>query len=131
MCKTRGMILVSCLSVLAACGRGAFPVSTVEGTVAVDGKPVPEGAISFSPLESNTGQPISTEIRDGKYHSTKVPRGRSLVIITAMQDTGEKHVEFGIEYPKLRSIIPEKYRSGIELNVDAPTLKHDFELASQ
>jgi hypothetical protein len=124
------MLLIACWAVIAGCGGTSFPVSTVEGMVAVDGKPVPEGSISFTPLESNTGQAISTEIRDGKYHSKQVPRGRSLVIITAMQDTGEKHVEFGIEYPKLKSIVPEQYRSGIELNVDAPTLKHDFDLAS-
>ena len=130
MSNLRRMILIACLAGLAGCGRTAFPVSTVEGAVSVDGKPVPEGSISFTPLESNTGQPISTEIRAGKYHSKSVPRGRSLVIITAMQDTGEKHVEFGIEYPKLKSIVPEKYQSGIELNVDAPTLKHDFDLAS-
>lgn len=113
------------------CGGRAFPVSTVEGAVTVDGKPVPSGTVSFSPLESNTGQAVSTEIQAGKYRSNKVPRGKSLVQINAFIDTGKKHVEFGIEYPKLENMIPDKYRSGIEVTVDAPTLTHDFELTSK
>src|SRR5262245_30165892 len=123
--------MAGCLLAGAGCGRGLYPVSTVEGTVAVDGVPIPAGTISFSPLESNTGQAISADIHDGKYRSTKVPRGRSLVIISAFQDTGEKHVEFGISYPKLKNLVPEKYQTGIELNVDAPTLTHNFEMVSK
>jgi hypothetical protein len=121
------------MSLLAAagCGGNAFPVSTVEGTVAVDGVPIEAGTLNFTPLASNTGQAISTEIRDGKYRSDKVPRGRSLVIISAFKDVGEKHVEFGITYPKLKNLVPEKYQSGIELDVDAPTLTHNFELVSK
>ena len=122
---------LGCLLVAAGCGTSRFPVSTVEGSVAVDGMPVPAGTISFSPLTSNPGQAISTEISGGKYRSDKVPRGRSLVHISAFQDTGEKHVEFGISYPKLKNLVPEKYQAGIELNVDAPALTHDFDLVSK
>jgi hypothetical protein len=122
--------LLICLAA-AGCGGSAFPVSTVEGTIAVDGTPVPSGTISFNPLASNTGQAISAEINEGKYRSTKVPRGKSLVIISAFQDTGEKHVEFGITYPKLKNVIPEKYHSGIELEVNEPMLTHNFELVSK
>src|SRR5262245_55290230 len=119
------------LAAAAGCSGSGFPVSTVEGTIAVDGTPVPAGTISFNPLASNTGQAISAEIKDGKYRSAKVPRGKSLVIISAFQDTGEKHVEFGISYPKLKNLVPEKYQTGIELNVDAPTLTHNFEMVSK
>jgi hypothetical protein len=125
-----GAFFVGLLSAI-GCGGPAFPVSTVEGSVAVDGVAIPAGTISFSPLASNTGQAIATEIKDGKYRSNKVPRGRSLVHISAFQDTGEKHVEFGITYPKLKNLVPEKYHAGIELNVDTPTLTHDFKLASK
>src|SRR5262245_55917885 len=121
--------LFLCVAV-AGCGGSAFPVSTVEGTIAVDGAPVLAGTISFNPLASNTGQAISTEIKEGKFRSTKVPRGKSLVIISAFQDMGEKHVEFGITYPKLKNVIPEKYHVGIELEVNEPMLRHDFELVS-
>ena len=124
------LLLVSLLAV-AGCGGSAYPVSTVDGAVAVDGVPIEEGTLSFSPLESNTGQAISANIKAGKYRSDKVPRGKSLVIISAFKDVGEKHVEFGITYPKLKNMIPEKYATGIELNVDAPKMTHDFELLSK
>jgi hypothetical protein len=123
------MLLIGVLAT--GCGGSAFPVSTVEGTVAVDGQPIEAGTVTFTPLASNTGQAISAEIRDGKYRSDKVPRGKSLVIISAFKDIGEKHVEFGITYPKLKNLVPEKYQSGIELSVDAPTLTHNFELVSK
>ena len=113
------------------CGGSRYPVSTVEGSVSVDGAPVPSGTVNFTPLETGTGLATSAEIREGKYRTDKAPRGKSLVHISAMVDTGEKHVEFGIEYPKLKSLVPEKYQSGIELNVDAAKLKHDFELSSK
>jgi hypothetical protein len=119
------------LLAVAGCGGSAYRVSTVEGTVVVDGVPIDAGMLSFSPLESNTGQAISAEIKAGKYRSDKVPRGKSLVIISAFKDIGEKHVEFGITYPKLKNMIPEKYAAGIELNVDAAKLTHDFELVSK
>jgi hypothetical protein len=112
------------------CGSSAA-VSTVEGSISVDDVPVPEGTISFSPLESTGAQAVSAEIRDGKYHSDKVPRGKLLVHINAMQDTGKKHVEFGIEYPLLKNAVPDKYQSGIELTVDSPTMTHDFKLTSK
>ena len=120
-----------CFVAAAGCSGTAFPVSTVEGSVAVDGEPIASGTLIFSPLASNTGQAISTEIKDGKYRSNKVPRGRSLVHISAFKDIGEKHVEFGITYPKLKNLVPEKYHAGIELNVETPTLTHNFELASK
>jgi hypothetical protein len=131
MLRLGAVTLFGCLLTATGCGGNRFPVSTVEGTVSVDGEPVGEGSVIFTPLESNTGQAIAAEIRDGKYHSKKVPRGKSLVMINAMKDIGEKHVEFGITYPKPKNLVPEKYRSGIELNVDAPTLKHNFELESK
>ena len=132
MSKTIGLVVATVgLLVAAGCGGSAYPVSTLDGTVAVDGVPIESGTLSFSPLESNTGQAISAEIKAGKYRSAKVPRGKSLVMISAFKDIGEKHVEFGITYPKLKNMIPDKYAAGIELNVDAPRLTHDFDLVSK
>ncbi len=131
MIRIGGGAMLACLLAALGCRGSAFPVSTVEGSVAVDGVAVAAGTVSFSPLGSNTGQAISAEIRDGKYRSNKVPRGRSLVIISAFQDTGEKHAEFGISYPKLKNLVPEKYRAGIELNVEVPAMTHNFELTSK
>lgn len=121
--------LVVCL-LAAGCGRGGS-VSTVEGAVAIDGAPIPAGTISFSPLESNGAPAVSAEIRDGRYRSDEVPRGKLLVHINAFVDTGEKFYEFGIAYPKMKNLVPEKYQMGIEFTVDAPDVKHDFELTAK
>jgi len=126
----RAVTLTSVLAPL-GCGGSRYPVSTVEGSVSVDGSPIPSGTVNFTPLESGAGLATSAEIRAGKYHTDKAPRGKSLVHISAMTDTGEKHVEFGISYPKLKSLVPEKYQGGIELNVDAAKIMHDFELSSK
>lgn len=119
------------LGVVAGCSGTGFPVSTVEGQISVDGKPVPSGTVSFMPLESHAGQAISADIKDGRYRSEQVPRGKLLIMISSFIDVGEKHVEFGIEYPKLKNMIPDKYRSGVELTVDAPKMMHNFEFTSQ
>jgi len=131
MARTCAAVLFWCALAVMGCGGTRFPVSTVEGTVSVDGSPVPSGTVNFTPLESGKGLATSAEIREGKYRTEKAPRGKTLVHISAMVDTGEKHVEFGISYPKLKSLVPEKYQSGIELNVDAAKMKHDFELSSK
>lgn len=131
MIRCLPFLLSAALLLPLGCRGSGFTVSTVEGAVTVDGEPVTSGSLSFLPLESKTGQPIAADIKDGKYRSDSVPRGKLMVMITAMKDVGEKHVEFGIEYPKLKNVVPEKYRSGIELTVDAPKLTHNFELTSK
>ena len=131
MARFWAAVLLWCALAVMGCGGTRFPVSTVEGSISVDGEPVPSGSISFTPLESGKGLATSAEIRAGKYRTDKAPRGKMLVHISAMLDTGEKHVEFGISYPKLKSLVPEKYQSGIELNVDVARMTHDFELSSK
>ena len=121
--------LVSCV-LASGCGS-AGKVSTVEGAVTVDGEPVPTGTISFSPLESGGAQAVSADIREGTYRSEEVPRGKLLVHINAFVDTGEKFYEFGIAYPKMKNLVPEKYQMGIEFTADAPEMKHDFELTAK
>jgi hypothetical protein len=112
------------------CGSAAS-VSTVEGIVTVDGAPVPAGTISFTPLESGGAQAVSVDIREGKYRSAEVPRGKLLVHINAFVDTGEKFYEFGIAYPKMKNLVPEKYQMGIEFTVEEPAVTHDFELTAK
>jgi hypothetical protein len=128
-CRCLSFLFVALL--IAGCGGSGFKVSTVEGNVTVDGTPLETGSIIFSPLESGVGVAVSTEIVAGKYQSNQVPRGRVLVQFSSFKDVGDKHVEFGITYPKLKNMIPEKYHAGVELNVDQPKLTHHFELTSK
>ncbi len=113
---------------LNGCGASSS-LSTVEGAVNVNGKPVNSGTVSFSPI--NGGKAVTTEIRDGRYRATNVARGENLVHLNSYQPTGGTFVEFGIEYPEEKNVIPQKYERGIELSVEQPILSHDFELSSK
>ena len=116
------------LAAIVGCDGNAN-VSTVEGSITVDGKTVPSGTVSFSPLDG--GQATSADIVEGKYRAEKVARGRNLVHLNAFLPTGGTFVEFGIEYPEEKNMIPAQYQSGIELAVDEPVVQHDFELTSR
>ena len=125
------IIAVGLAVCVAAAGCGlAGRVSSVEGAVTVDGAAVPTGTISFTPLESGGAPAVTADIREGKYHSAEVPRGKLLVHINAFVDTGEKFYEFGIAYPKMKNLVPEKYQPGIEFAVEEPAINHDFELTA-
>lgn len=122
--------LFALLLAIPGCGGDSFPLSTVEGSITVDGEPVPEGTVSFTPLEGEAGKPISADIRNGRYRSEQVPRGRNLVHLNAYLPTGGTFEEFGIEYPEMKNMIPESYMMGIELSVNEAAMSHDFELTS-
>ncbi len=112
----------------AGCGDSAA-LSTVEGNVTVDGKPVPKGTVSFSPL--NGGQAVTADIVDGKYLAQKVTRGPNRAHLNAFYLTGGKFVEFGIEYPEEKNLIPNKYLAGIDVEVKDASMVHNFDLTSK
>jgi S1-C subfamily serine protease len=68
------VMAAACLSA----GCGATPAS-VDGTVAVDGKPLTAGQVSFVPT---TGNAVSAEIGpDGSYHVDGLPPGDVIVLV--------------------------------------------------
>lgn len=124
---TRAVML--CLVVqFFGCGSSGN-LSTVQGVVTVDGKPVPKGNVSFSPLDG--GQAVSVEIVDGRYRADSVARGPNRAHLNAFYLTGGSFFEFGIEYPEEKNLIPEKYLAGIDVEVTEPEVQHDFELRSK
>jgi len=67
--------------------------SEVSGTVSLNGRPIPEGAITFIPVEGNTGPGAGAEIRDGKYFIPRekgVTTGKNRVELRAFRETGRK-----------------------------------------
>jgi hypothetical protein len=113
---------------LSGCGGGS-DLSTVQGTIAVDGTPVPSGTASFSPLDG--GEAVSANIVDGKYKAVGVSRGKNLVFLNAFVPTGGTFVEFGISYPEEKNLVPSQYQQGIEVLVDKSEMVHDFVLQSK
>jgi hypothetical protein len=99
----------------------------VGGQVKLDGKPVEEGTITFSP--STAGQDLAawSAVRDGKYSipSEAGPGvGVCRVEIRAMRSTGKKNPYYdpklgGLE-PEFETeqIVPKRYNSESELTAD-------------
>lgn len=89
MCP-RGVPLLSVLClVLLGCGEARVVVS---GTVTVDGKPVDEGSINFSPLDGQ-GPSTGGKIENGKYElkgDAAATPGKKRVSITGALKTGRR-----------------------------------------
>jgi hypothetical protein len=65
----------------------------VSGTVLLDGEPIPEGSITFIPVEGTTGPGVGAVITNGQYHipSNKgVTVGKNRVELRAFKNTGRK-----------------------------------------
>ena len=130
-------IFVLLLLLLVGCGP-ANPQGRVslKGSVSVNGTPVKEGTISFSPL----GNPVEITqsgavIRDGKYTvpTTKgVIPGEYAVQIYASEKTGEidkNRLLAGMSVEVTRQLIPPKYNEKTELKITIERGKsYDFDL---
>lgn len=123
--------LVVLALVASGCSGSSGPMATVQGAVLVDGEPVERGLISFTPMQSDSGKAVTAEILNGRYQSSAVPMGRVLVQIHATKETGKTLTDpsEGGEYAETVDIVPEKYKSGIEITVSEPEESHDFDLA--
>jgi hypothetical protein len=88
---TSPRFLLLCLALLAGLGCGG--TATVTGNVTYGGKPVERGRISFLPLddkgELDAKSPvIGTDIAQGKYKVTEVPRGKKQVAFSVAEVKG-------------------------------------------
>lgn len=104
----------------------------VSGTVTFDGKPIPDGSISFMPV-SGKGVTAGGEIKNGKY-SAQVSPGEMAVQIYATntvekQNPTQEEIERGITSDPVQ-YIPEEYnqQSTLRITVSDSSLKHDFDL---
>jgi hypothetical protein len=109
-----------------------LPREALSGTVTVDGQPLPEGMIGFTPIlektsvggagESGDGKPVraasATEIRDGKY---AIPGDKGLVpgnykvSISSNIDPTKKDPATGKPARAPRDVIPKWYNSESQL----------------
>lgn len=130
----RSMVAALCSFVLlTGCdgGRTIYPSAKLEGAVSVAGEPVTDGLIMFMPQQQGRGSGVKAAIKDGCYSADNVPLGNVLVTFNAMQETGrmvESPSSPGKLMPERIDLIPEKYRSGMAVEVKAGDNKRDFEL---
>lgn len=108
-----GAILLGLLICAVGCG-GPKP-ATIGGEVKLpNDKPLEKGTIMFIPADEQ-GQPVSTEIKNGKYE-VKTFAGKFLVQISAPKVIG-RHAETGTDITE--ELLAEKFNINTELNFEA------------
>jgi len=118
--------------VVGGCGDSGGSTATLEGVVSIDGAPVEQGMISFTPMQ--VGVAVTADIREGRYKASGVPLGRVLVQLHARTETGRMltdEADGGRPYPETIDLVPEKHRTGLEIMVAESTGAQDFELTSR
>jgi hypothetical protein len=111
----------------------ARPPGPVFGTVQFDGQPIPEGTISFLPIEGTEGPWHYAKIVRGRYAFPQVPAGTYRVAIRATRPAEETvQGPDGTEIPAEEQYLPSKYNVESELraSVEPGMNTFDFELAA-
>jgi hypothetical protein len=124
-----GLVAVIPLLFLSAlgCGSGNEKVM-VSGTVAFDGKPMPDGYVIFTP--EGGGTPAAGPISNGKFSFLTSP-GTHRVEIEASQFVGPKNAIMGLQ-PR-EQYVPARYNSASTLRreVTQDSNMFDFSLSSK
>ena len=132
------VVLGACLLVLACigCGPGGPPIESVEGTVTLDGKPLPNASVVFVP---ENGRPAgATTDSQGHYVLTFTEGrqgamlGKHKVRISTARDPSE--TPSGEPIPASPETIPAKYNAQTELEFTVEAGKKntaDFDLSSE
>ena len=111
-----GFALVG-LSYLVGCGDSG--TGQVTGLVKVDGTPVPDGKIMFTPV-SKKGQPAGGAIKEGRY-AVPARVGTYKVSISVPKVVGKKKIyntPDSPEMPVTQEALPEKYNENTTLEFD-------------
>jgi hypothetical protein len=117
---TPGMLAMILAVAPAGCNRGPA-IGTVTGDVTLDGQPVKDGHVLFSPLDGN-GQTGGGSIREGKLLAEKVPVGKMKVELHGNKLTGKKYKAYDTpESPwenEVAELLPSKYNFTSELTLE-------------
>jgi hypothetical protein len=129
--RTAWLVLIGAATFCCGCGQSVnpHPTARLAGRVTIDGRPIAQGRIQFFPITAG-GQPDDTEIKDGEYAAEHVPRGKVRVVFLSAKETG-KIIHDGHDYPEIASIIPDQYRSGIDIDVGEDNPNQVFALVSK
>ncbi|MDR3198539.1 MAG: YgdI/YgdR family lipoprotein [Planctomycetaceae bacterium] len=116
---------------ITGCGSNYTGVD-LTGKITVDGTPIENGFVSFTPSEGNRGTGVRVPISNGNYAAKHVPVGKTRVSFTAVKKTGKKTKGLGGEdVDEQVSIIPGKYKEGMETEIIVNQQTLDFELTTK
>jgi hypothetical protein len=131
-CGNRAFAGIVFAALLCSCGGEKLPgLGQVSGTVTMDGKPVPDAAIVFTPKEPGATASMGQTDASGKYElyysrgNKGAKIGEHSVTINSFRDAGESG-------QGQKESIPAKYNVKTELtaNVARGSRKIDFDLKS-
>jgi hypothetical protein len=114
-------------------GGGSSNTAHWQGTVTVDGQPLPgdaTGSITFRPIGSGTARAVTVPIENGSYDSPQTPKGTVRAIFGITRPTGEARFDerAGREIAELESIVPEKSAQGVDIEVTGNNADGNFDL---
>ena len=117
------------LALSAASCSSESTLVTITGNVTLDGTPLPDGDILFTPADTQFGAE-GAKIESGVYRATLHP-GRSKVQIRATRPVPGKKGPMGEQL--IEDYIPPKYNNQSDLTIDVSKSqsKHDFQLLSK
>ena len=127
--------LVFLLPVVILAGCPEPTVGVVRGTIQVDGVPAKLGAITFIPVDGQSGT-AGAAITDGKYIADDVPPGTHKVQIRVPKKVGEQKLYNTPDSPVqpiMAEVLPEKFNSKTELRLDVKLGENekDYDLPSK
>ena len=118
-----GLLASGLLLVLTGCPDDAGGRYGVEGTVTLDGSPLPKGSISIRPQPGTRGPTAGGTITDGRFsilpEESLLP-GSYRVEIRASRKTGKqkKDLTFGTMVDEIKQYLPAKYNTQSELKAE-------------
>jgi hypothetical protein len=126
-------VAVAALAAVAGCS-GPPTHGEVTGTVTVDGKPAPRGAVTFIPVDGKS-QTAGGEIKDGRY-TARVPLGLAKVEVRVPKVVGRKKLYDTPDSPfqdVLEEVLPDRYNNSTQLTLDVKPGKNekDWDLKSR
>jgi hypothetical protein len=125
---------VIAVAAVVGCNQGGSgkPTAHLSGAITIDGQPLPDDAWATINFRSvSTGQATSAQIADSNYDCPDAPLGSVDVSIQILQRTGKMLSEGGRSWPETRSLIADKYTSGIKLDISGDNSDQDFALTSK
>ena len=122
-------ILAAAVVSATGCDKASSPTSRLEGSVTLDGEPLEQGTISFAAIDG--GASAAAEIVAGQYQAEGVPRGKVRVTFQATKETGKTIDMMGKSTPERINVIPDEYRTGVEIEVTQPSMRQDFDMLSK
>jgi hypothetical protein len=117
-------VVALCLAALTGCGgTKPLPRFAVEGTVTLDGKPLPDGTIQFLPAADTDGGMVGAKIAGGRFATPAVrgaAPGKYRVEIAASRPTGRKVPDPRREEPldEFVQYLPERYNAQSTLTAE-------------